>query len=98
MPDKYGVKTGEIKVAEAPDKLTALGLGSCVATTLYDSETQIGALAHVMLPKSRNSDPEKPGKYADTAIKELIEKMEENGCKKKPRGKDRRRSKYVFTL
>ncbi len=83
MPDKYGVKTGEIKVAETPDKLTALGLGSCVATTLYDSEKQIGALAHVMLPESRSSDTKKPGKYADTAVKELIKKMKENECKKK---------------
>ncbi len=96
MADKYGVKTGEIKLAEQPDKLTALGLGSCVAVTLYEPNKKIGALAHVMLPKSRTSDPRRPGKYADTAIEEMIEKMKEKGCKKKPRSKNRRGLEHVL--
>lgn len=81
MPEKYGVKTGEIKVAKAPDKLVALGIGSCIAVTMYDPENKVGGLAHVMLPESRGN-VNRPGKYADTAIKEIISELENNNGKK----------------
>ena len=97
MVEKYGAKAGEIKIAEEPDKLVALGLGSCVAITLYDPEEKIGGLAHAMLPKNRGSTKQ-PGKYVDTAVDKLVEKLEERGAKKKPRGEGSRGVKHVFTF
>jgi chemotaxis protein CheD len=44
------VGLGEIAVAQGNGRLTALGLGSCVAVILHDPEGKIGALAHVLLP------------------------------------------------
>lgn len=49
------VKMGDIAVAENADNLTASGIGSCVAITLYAPKLKIGALAHAMLPASRSS-------------------------------------------
>ncbi|MCG7407471.1 chemotaxis protein CheD [Paenibacillus sp. ACRRX] len=59
------------------------GLGSCVGLTLFDPMIKIGGMAHVMLP---SSDIAREGtlniaKYADTAIPELIRRMELEGAR-----------------
>lgn len=70
------VNMGCLEVAESPTHLTAL-LGSCVGIALYDPETKIGALAHVMLPSSgRGKDASKHrSKFADTAVPALVEAL-----------------------
>lgn len=89
------VKMGEIVVDNGRDNLTASGVGSCVVITLYDPQLKIGAMAHAILP-SRN-DGEKPIKkeqrytrynirdtrYVDSAIDEMLKKLEARGAKRK---------------
>ncbi|MBG0768503.1 chemotaxis protein CheD [Methanococcus maripaludis] len=75
------VKMGDIGVAKNPESIETL-LGSCVAIILYDRGKKIGGVAHVMLPKSRNSSEKNPGKYANTAIPELINRMAKLGARK----------------
>ena len=86
---------GEIEVGKAEDELIASGIGSCLAITFYDPKQKIGALAHTMLParrmflEARNSEherrknPESPDtRYADTAIDEMLKRVQTLGAKK----------------
>ena len=82
LPDPVQVGIAELAVSEGEDTLKSYGLGSCLAVALYDPDSSIGGLAHVMLPNGdeiTNSD-EKPGKYADTAIRALLRRMVERGA------------------
>lgn len=75
------VKMAEWKTARSPDSLKTSGLGSCVAVVLYDPRKKIAAMAHVMLPWSNVSSTPvtNTGKYADTAIKSMIEALRKAG-------------------
>lgn len=81
-PTPVQVGISELVVSDGDDTLKSYGLGSCLAIALYDPDTAIGGLAHVMLPDgdaAENSD-RKPGKYADTAIRALLRRMVEQGA------------------
>jgi chemotaxis protein CheD len=68
---KKNVGISEIKICKAPDDLTVLGLGSCVAVAMYHEQSKTGGLVHIMLPEGRKKNQAKPGKYANTAVKKL---------------------------
>ncbi|HCZ05594.1 MAG: chemotaxis protein CheD [Thermotogota bacterium] len=80
MPEKIVIGIGEMAVAKNPAVIVTLGLGSCVGVCIRDPLNRIGGMAHVMLPKSHESSPSKPGKYADTAIVALLEEMKRKGA------------------
>jgi chemotaxis protein CheD len=56
------------------DVLVALGLGSCIGLALLDRSSPVSGLAHVVLPESREGTTV-PGKFADTAVPELLRQM-----------------------
>ena len=61
--------------------LVTLGLGSCVAVVLYDPETAVGGLAHLLLPSpSLSQDRDKPAKFPETGVPFLVERMREAGA------------------
>jgi len=66
------VGMADLKVAKAPDKLTTLGLGSCVGITLYDKARKIGGMAHCMLPSYKGFEGQNKAKFVDSAVIELI--------------------------
>jgi chemotaxis protein CheD len=68
---------GQIEVAQGSHVLRTL-LGSCVGLTLHDRRTGVGGLAHIVLPDSRG-DCATPGKFADTALPELLRLIAELG-------------------
>ena len=72
------VEMGRIAVARAPESLTAI-LGSCIGVTLYHPEARIGAMAHVVLPKSAERNT-LPGKFADTVIPRMIQEIQKTGA------------------
>lgn len=77
------IKVGmaDLNTVKTPDILTTLGLGSCVGVALYDIKVKIAGLAHIMLPDStqiRNNS--NIAKFADTAIIELVRRMEKLGA------------------
>jgi chemotaxis protein CheD len=75
------VGMGQIKVAEAPHSLVAIGLGSCVAVVFYDRYTRIGGMAHIALPAIADSpDGNHPYRFADLAIPEILRQMESRGA------------------
>ena len=69
-------------VARSPGRLRTTGLGSCVGVVLYDQVQKIAGMAHVMLPESSmaKGEIESMGKYADTAIPQLIHLMQKEGA------------------
>jgi chemotaxis protein CheD len=78
---RQSVGIGEYRVVEAPAVLVSLGLGSCVGVALYDPERRIGGLAHVMLPSTNGTEEAaNPGKYADRAIRLMLEEMLKRGA------------------
>jgi chemotaxis protein CheD len=73
-------RIGEIVVSRNPDdELVALGLGSCIGVVMIDAQAQVAGLAHVMLPESSGERTAK-GKFADTAIPELLLQMVAHGA------------------
>jgi chemotaxis protein CheD len=74
---------GQIAVAQTSGILRTL-LGSCLGVALYDRRFKIAALSHIVLPNSLGkTDP--PGKFADTAIPEMIGQMHERSAAEKLR-------------
>lgn len=64
--------------------LVTLGLGSCVAMTLYDPVAKAGALAHLMLPSQALShDRSRPGKFPETALPVLLERLTALGASRR---------------
>ena len=71
------VRMGELAVCSGDGQLKTL-LGSCIGLALYDVRNRVGGLAHIVLPDSRGQDAP-VGKFVDTAIPELIGRIEQVG-------------------
>lgn len=77
--EKQIVGIAEVKTGAEREILVALGLGSCVAVALYESERGIGSLAHIMLPSKesgRRREGENMNKYADIAVSKSVALLE----------------------
>lgn len=78
-----GVKTIPVGMGQTAvgDKDTVFRcvLGSCVGVILWHPRLGLGAMAHVVLPASHGQNGQ-PGKFADTAVPQLIHQLAEIGC------------------
>ncbi len=84
MTELVSVGVAELKVSNDSDILASFGLGSCVAVAMFDPVKKVGGLAHVMLPESRGKGPPTvPGKFADTAVPNLVARLIELGARPK---------------
>lgn len=71
----YAVSAGRVTLA-------TIGLGSCVAIVLHDSQNNVGALAHVLLPnEALSTQHDMPGKFASTALPAMLVRMRELGAR-----------------
>ena len=70
---------GEYHVGSEP--MMSIGLGSCIGLAIYDKDKHIGAMVHIMLPDS-SGRTDRPGKYADTAVPLILNKLYEMGSRK----------------
>jgi chemotaxis protein CheD len=76
------VKVADYAVGRGPQVITTIGLGSCVAIALYDRDTQIGALAHILLPNQAMSrETSNPAKFPDTIVPVMLEEMRALGTR-----------------
>ena len=70
------VHVAEFKAGAADTTLLTIGLGSCVAIALHDSEARVGGLSHILLPSPALSRRDQsPGKFPQTAIPLLLQDM-----------------------
>ncbi|MCJ7632792.1 chemotaxis protein CheD [Candidatus Bathyarchaeota archaeon] len=84
FPESIAVDTAQVEVTQAPNRLLAIGIGSCTVITLYDSTLKIGAMAHTMLPEStENGLTSNPFRFTNLAIDEIIRRMESLGSKRR---------------
>ena len=80
-------KTAEASVGMAQIAVVSQGefaravLGSCIGLVLYHEPRKIAAVAHIVLPQGQNR-PGPPGKFADTAIPEMLSLLAEQGLPK----------------
>ena len=84
MSEGHVVKVGmaDLNVTGCGGALRTTGLGSCVGLTLYDPIARVAGMAHIMLPSSsiaRDAAINK-AKYADTALPELLARMQALGA------------------
>jgi len=83
IQDKF-IKVGmaDLNVAHLTGVLKTTGLGSCVGLALYDAKAKVAGMAHVMLPTSEiaREGTLNIAKYADTAVPEMIQRMESLGA------------------
>ncbi|WP_172194464.1 chemotaxis protein CheD [Saccharibacillus qingshengii] len=81
------VKVGmaDLNVVGNSGILRTTGLGSCVGLTLYDPQTKVAGMAHVMLPSSdiARENQINIAKYADTALPVLVDKLVNMGASKR---------------
>ena len=80
MGNVIKVGMADLNICIPPDKITTLGLGSCVGIAIRDPQTGIGGLAHIMLPDSQaiRNNSNVP-KFADTGIEDLVKKIVTKG-------------------
>ena len=70
----YAVRRGALVIA-------TIGLGSCVAIALYDDDTQVGGLAHILLPsRSMSRETSNPAKFPETIVPLMLEEMRALGA------------------
>lgn len=75
------VGMAEIQILRGSGQLSCLGLGSCIGLSMLDPEAKVGGMVHIMLPEAYPGKPvEKPGKFADTGVIQLIRMMERAGA------------------
>lgn len=81
------IAMGGLGITSPEKNILQTFVGSCVAICIYDPQAKIAGMAHVMLPKNNTSNPApKPeGKFADVALKTLLEQLVANGAKLKDR-------------
>ncbi|MDD3114203.1 MAG: chemotaxis protein CheD [Anaerovibrio sp.] len=83
MPELIKVGMADYKVGRAPAILISYGLGSCIGISLYDPQTKIGGLLHIMLPDSSKSrSSENRNKFADTGVADMLDEMIKMGAVK----------------
>lgn len=80
QPTVTHVPVAGYAVSRTSGILSSVGLGSCVALIMHDPTSQVGALAHILLPSETMSrDRSKPAKFASTAPAFLLDEMRRFG-------------------
>ncbi|RNC29546.1 MAG: Chemoreceptor glutamine deamidase CheD [Candidatus Dichloromethanomonas elyunquensis] len=75
MSNTILVGMADFKVGKTPDKLMTAGLGSCIGVCIYDLQSQVGGMAHIMLPSSGDNMKGNAAKYADSCIELLLKDL-----------------------
>jgi chemotaxis protein CheD len=75
------VKVADYAVRRGTDVIATIGLGSCVAIVLYDRDTKIGGLAHILLPSMAMSrETSNPAKFPESIVPIMLAEMRALGA------------------
>ena len=76
------MKVADYAVSKCDGVISTIGLGSCVAIVIYDKQTRVGGMAHVLLPSEGLSrDKDNRAKFPGTAVPLLLEEMRKLGAR-----------------
>lgn len=79
MSEIIRVGMADYKICRSPQKISTLGLGSCLGVVLYDKTTGICGMAHVMLPDSKKiSQNSNRLKFVDTCLQDMYDELLQN--------------------
>jgi chemotaxis protein CheD len=70
LKDNKYVGVGKVMVAKAPECLFTV-VGSCLAVTLYNRDTKVGGMAHILMAGEDSKDT----KYVRPAIETLLRRL-----------------------
>lgn len=83
MEEVIKVGIADLKLCKTPDKITTIGLGSCVGIVLYTASDEFCGMVHIMLPSSKEiKNNANRAKFADTGIEDLVLALEQKGIKR----------------
>ena len=75
------VKVADYAVRRGTDVIATIGLGSCVAIALYDRDTKVGGLAHILLPSMAMSrETSNPAKFPESIVPIMLAEMRALGA------------------
>lgn len=76
MSEVIRVGMADYKICHAPQRISTLGLGSCLGVILYDKTTRICGMAHVMLPDSTKITKNANRlKFVDTCLEDMYNEL-----------------------
>ena len=83
MSELTVIGISDMNVVRGDGRLITYALGSCVGICLYDPVTKVSGLSHVLLPESAMCPNDtNVMKFADTAVEELLRRMERAGAQR----------------
>ncbi|MBR4341127.1 MAG: chemotaxis protein CheD [Lachnospiraceae bacterium] len=83
MSELIRVGMADLNVCKAPNRITTIGLGSCIGLVLFDIKSAACGMLHCMLPDSSiMRQTENPAKFADTGVALLLERLRGIGIPK----------------
>lgn len=83
MEEVIKVGIADLKLCKTPDKITTIGLGSCVGIVLFNATDAFCGMVHIMLPSSKEiKNNTNRFKFADTGIEDLVLALEQKGIKR----------------
>ncbi len=84
MSEIIRVGMADYKICHSPQKISTLGLGSCLGVVLYDKTIGICGMAHVMLPDSKKiSQNSNRLKFVDTCLQDMYDELLRNNVNPK---------------
>ena len=76
MSETIKVKMADYRICKPDDKITTIGLGSCVGIVVYDKNTKICGMLHAMLPDSTKiSNNANRAKFVDTGMEDMMKEL-----------------------
>ena len=83
MEQMIRVGIADLQLCKTPNKITTVGLGSCIGIVLYSATHDVCGMVHIMLPSSKEiKNNANRAKFADTGIEDLIKLLDRKGVKK----------------
>lgn len=70
------VRMADYKLCTAPNKITTIGLGSCVGIVVYDPGIKVCGMLHAMLPDStRIRNNSNRMKFVDSGMEDMLKEL-----------------------
>jgi chemotaxis protein CheD len=83
MSEIIRVGIADMNICRVPDKITTVGLGSCVGIAIYSMSSNFAGMIHIMLPDSTKiKQNQNRLKFADTGIDDMVALLEREGMRR----------------
>lgn len=78
------VRMADYAICSVPQKITTIGLGSCVGIVVYDSGSKVCGMLHAMLPDSKKiRNNSNRSKFVDSGMEDMLQMLVQAGANKR---------------